>query len=57
VDTQQQAGAGFGFTWPARLPVLRPDHILHRGLTSRHSSVVVAPGSDHRAVVADLDTA
>jgi vancomycin resistance protein VanJ len=57
VDSHQQAGAGFGFTWPARLPVLRPDHILHRGLTSRQSSVVVAPGSDHRAVVADLDTA
>jgi vancomycin resistance protein VanJ len=57
VDSHQQAGAGFGFTWPARLPVLRPDHILHRGLTSRHSSVLIAPGSDHRAVMADLDTA
>ncbi|MBM2615751.1 endonuclease/exonuclease/phosphatase family protein [Actinoplanes sp. LDG1-06] len=56
-DTQEEAGAGFGFTWPARLPVLRPDHILQRGLTTRHATVVTAPGSDHRAVLADLDAA
>ena len=56
VDTQEQAGDGFGFTWPARMPVLRPDHILQRGLAARSSSVIVAPGSDHRAVIADLDT-
>jgi vancomycin resistance protein VanJ len=55
-DTQQQAGAGFGFTWPARLPLVRPDHLLQRGLTTRHAWVVTAPGSDHRAVLADLDS-
>jgi hypothetical protein len=55
-DTQQEAGAGFGFTWPSALPVVRPDHILDRGLTTRRSWVVRAPGSDHRAVVADFAT-
>jgi vancomycin resistance protein VanJ len=56
-DTQQQAGAGFGFTWPARLPLVRPDHLLQRGLITRHAWVLTAPGSDHRAVLADLDSA
>jgi vancomycin resistance protein VanJ len=56
-DSQEQAGAGFGFTWPAALPLVRPDHILERGLTTRRSWVVRAPGSDHRAVLADFDTA
>jgi vancomycin resistance protein VanJ len=55
-DTQQEAGAGFGFTWPASLPVLRPDHVLQRGMTTRRAWVTSAPGSDHRAVLADLDT-
>jgi vancomycin resistance protein VanJ len=56
-DTQQEAGAGFGFTWPAELPVMRPDHILQRGLVTQRSWVVRAPGSDHRAVLAELDAA
>jgi vancomycin resistance protein VanJ len=56
-DTQQEAGAGFGFTWPAELPVMRPDHVLQRGMSTQRSWVLRAPGSDHRAVVAELDTA
>lgn len=55
-DSQKQAGSGFGFTWPSAFPVVRPDHILERGLTTRRSWVVDAPGSDHRAVLADFDT-
>jgi vancomycin resistance protein VanJ len=54
-DTQQEAGSGFGFTWPARLPLVRPDHLLQRGMTTRRAWVIGAPGSDHRAVLADLD--
>lgn len=56
-DTQQEAGAGFGFTWPSRHPLLRPDHLLQRGMTTRKAWVLDAPGSDHRAVLADLETA
>jgi vancomycin resistance protein VanJ len=56
-DSQKEAGSGFGFTWPAAFPVVRPDHILERGLTTRRSWVVKAPGSDHRAVVADFEAA
>ncbi|MEV4348728.1 endonuclease/exonuclease/phosphatase family protein [Actinoplanes sp. NPDC049596] len=55
-DTQEDAGAGFGFTWPDTLPVVRPDHLLQRGMTTRRAWVTRAPGSDHRAVLADLDT-
>jgi vancomycin resistance protein VanJ len=55
-DTQTQAGHGFGFTWPSAFPLTRPDHILQRGMTTRQSWVVAAPGSDHRVVVADIDT-
>jgi vancomycin resistance protein VanJ len=54
-DSQKEAGSGFGFTWPASFPVVRPDHLLERGLTTRRSWVVKAPGSDHRAVLADFD--
>ncbi|PRY33013.1 endonuclease/exonuclease/phosphatase family protein [Pseudosporangium ferrugineum] len=56
-DTQQEAGAGFGFTWPAELPVMRPDHILQRGMSTQRSWVVRVPGSDHRAALAEIDTA
>ncbi|MFG1992189.1 endonuclease/exonuclease/phosphatase family protein [Actinoplanes sp. NPDC048988] len=55
-DTQQDAGAGFGFTWPDTFPVVRPDHLLQLGMATRRSWVLRAPGSDHRAVLADLDT-
>ncbi|MGC5014008.1 endonuclease/exonuclease/phosphatase family protein [Streptosporangium sp. DT93] len=53
-DAQQEAGAGFGFTWPAAFPVTRPDHILYRGMTATTASVEPAAGSDHRAAVASL---
>jgi vancomycin resistance protein VanJ len=55
-DSQKEAGSGFGFTWPSAFPVVRPDHILERGLTTQRSWVIKAPGSDHRAVLADFDT-
>ncbi|WP_246155152.1 endonuclease/exonuclease/phosphatase family protein [Saccharopolyspora hirsuta] len=46
--------AGFGFTWPAAVPLVRLDHVLYRGLTSTGADVVETRGSDHRAVLADL---
>ncbi|GAA1024138.1 hypothetical protein Aple_096650 [Acrocarpospora pleiomorpha] len=53
-DAQEQAGQGFGFTWPARFPITRPDHILYRGMTATTATVEEAAGSDHRAAVATL---
>jgi vancomycin resistance protein VanJ len=54
IDAQQEAGAGFGFTWPSGFPITRPDHILYRGLSATMAGVEDAPGSDHRAAVAVL---
>ncbi|WP_084518071.1 endonuclease/exonuclease/phosphatase family protein [Microtetraspora niveoalba] len=54
LDAQQEAGGGFGFTWPSSFPVTRPDHILYRGLTATSAGVEEATGSDHRAAVATL---
>ncbi|SBT39529.1 vancomycin resistance protein VanJ [Micromonospora auratinigra] len=51
-DAQAEAGQGFGFTWPAQLPVTRPDHVLYRGLTPTAAGVLHTPDSDHRAVTA-----
>jgi vancomycin resistance protein VanJ len=53
-DAQEEAGGGFGFTWPSAFPITRPDHILYRGLTATSAGVERAPGSDHRAAVASL---
>jgi vancomycin resistance protein VanJ len=51
-DAQADAGRGPGFTWPAALPLTRPDHVLYRGLTAAYAKVVRTPASDHRAVTA-----
>ncbi|MDG4766302.1 endonuclease/exonuclease/phosphatase family protein [Solwaraspora sp. WMMD406] len=51
-DAQADAGSGPGFTWPAPLPVTRPDHVLYRGFTATAAGVVRTPASDHRAVFA-----
>ncbi|ACZ85804.1 endonuclease/exonuclease/phosphatase family protein [Streptosporangium roseum] len=53
-DAQQEAGTGFGFTWPSSFPITRPDHILYRGLTATAAGVEPAAGSDHRAAFASL---
>jgi vancomycin resistance protein VanJ len=53
-DTQAAAGRGLGFTWPSSFPLVRPDHIMTRGMTATQSSVVDTSGSDHRAITAGL---
>ncbi|MER7894105.1 endonuclease/exonuclease/phosphatase family protein [Micromonospora sp. NPDC094482] len=53
-DAQAEAGRGLGFTWPARVPVTRPDHVLYRGLTATSAGVLRTPASDHRAVTASF---
>lgn len=55
LDAFQQAGLGAGATYPAALPLVRIDYILHtrdlRALTCRTGP---AAGSDHLPVIADL---
>ncbi len=53
-DSRDTVRGGFGFTWPARFPLTRPDHVLGRGMTSMSDQVLDAGGSDHRAVVVGL---
>ena len=56
VSAQAKAGAGFGFTWPARFPVVRLDDVLARGLAPVASVVLpaVGPQQAHRPIEADL---
>ncbi|WP_243712631.1 endonuclease/exonuclease/phosphatase family protein [Actinomadura sp. 6K520] len=49
-----EAGDGFGFTWPARFPVVRIDQILVRGVAPRSAWVLPATGSDHLPVAAGI---
>jgi vancomycin resistance protein VanJ len=51
----QTGGAGLGFTWPSPFPLVRPDHIMVRGIDVANAWTVTAPGSDHRGTVASLD--
>lgn len=51
---QEAAGHGFGFTWPATLPVVRIDQILVRGVKAESSWVLPATGSDHLPVAAAI---
>ncbi|MFF0345515.1 endonuclease/exonuclease/phosphatase family protein [Kribbella sp. NPDC004875] len=53
-SAQGAAGTGFGFTWPAKFPMARIDHILVRGVTPTKAWVMSPTGSDHRPVVAEL---
>jgi vancomycin resistance protein VanJ len=54
-ESQQAAGTGFGFTWPAAFPVTRPDHLLARGMTALSAGTFPATGSDHLGISASLD--
>ena len=51
-SAQDDAGAGFGLSWPAAFPVLRIDQILARSLTARSAWVLPATGSDHLPLAA-----
>lgn len=53
-DSRRVAGGGFGFTWPAKAPVTRPDHVLSKGFEVVSDAVLAAHGSDHRAILATL---
>lgn len=53
-DSRRVVGGGFGFTWPANVPVTRPDHVLSKGFAVVTDAVLDAHGSDHRAILATL---
>lgn len=53
-SVQEEAGDGFGFSYPADFPVVRIDQILVRGVTADTSWVLPATGSDHRPVAAGV---
>ncbi|MET9604495.1 endonuclease/exonuclease/phosphatase family protein [Streptomyces sp. NPDC006512] len=53
-SAQEAAGAGPGFSWPARFPVARIDQILVRGLTPVSAHTLPPTASDHLPVAASL---
>lgn len=53
-SAQEVAGNGFGFSWPAKFPVVRIDQILVRGVEPRSSWSLPATGSDHLPVAAGI---
>ncbi|MGH4031368.1 endonuclease/exonuclease/phosphatase family protein [Actinomycetota bacterium Odt1-20B] len=53
-SAQAEAGNGFGFTWPAKFPMVRIDQILVRGVVAESSRVLSATGSDHLPVAAGI---
>ncbi|MFE7513516.1 endonuclease/exonuclease/phosphatase family protein [Streptomyces sp. NPDC057540] len=54
VSAQAEAGAGFGFTWPARLPVVRIDQILLGDVRAASAWTLPATASDHLPVAARI---
>ncbi|UIR23127.1 endonuclease/exonuclease/phosphatase family protein [Streptomyces spinosirectus] len=53
-SAQDEAGDGFGFSWPAAFPVARIDQILVRGVRPQSAQVLPSTGSDHRPVAASV---
>jgi endonuclease/exonuclease/phosphatase (EEP) superfamily protein YafD len=55
VDTHAELGRGWAPTWPAAFPLVQIDHVLHGpGWAAVSASEHLLPGTDHRAVVAEL---
>ncbi|MFI6638707.1 endonuclease/exonuclease/phosphatase family protein [Streptomyces sp. NPDC050504] len=53
-SAQEEAGDGFGFSWPASFPVARIDQVLVKGATPLSSWTLPRTGSDHLPVAASL---
>jgi vancomycin resistance protein VanJ len=54
LSAQDKAGNGFGFSWPAKFPMVRIDQIFTRGMEPQSSWVLPSTGSDHRPVAAHV---
>lgn len=53
-SAQDEAGDGFGFSWPAGLPMARIDQVFTAGVRPVASWTLPATGSDHLPVAASL---
>jgi endonuclease/exonuclease/phosphatase (EEP) superfamily protein YafD len=53
-DAHDARGRGLVRTWPAAAPLLHLDHVLVRDLEVVQVGEAQVPGSDHKAVVADI---
>ncbi|MGA5218102.1 endonuclease/exonuclease/phosphatase family protein [Streptomyces cinereoruber] len=54
VSAQTEAGAGFGFTWPTRLPAVRIDQMLLGGVRAASAWTLPATAGDHLPVAARI---
>ncbi|MGQ4516106.1 endonuclease/exonuclease/phosphatase family protein [Streptomyces sp. DW26H14] len=54
-STQGAAGDGYGFSWPASLPMARIDQIMVRGVTPKSSWTLPRTGSDHLPIAARVE--
>jgi vancomycin resistance protein VanJ len=54
-STQGAAGSGFGFSWPAALPMARIDQIMVRGVEPTSSWTLPRTPSDHLPVAARVE--
>jgi vancomycin resistance protein VanJ len=54
LSAQDEAGDGFGFSWPAGLPMARIDQVFVTGVRPVASWTLPATGSDHLPVAASL---
>ena len=53
-SAQDAAGNGFGFSWPAKFPIVRIDQILVRGVKPANARLLPPTGSDHLPVAAGI---
>ncbi len=51
----EEAGRGFGYTFPAKFPLVRIDHVWLRGARALNARVLNVRGSDHRPLLVDLE--
>ena len=54
-SAQGSAGSGFGFSWPASLPMARIDQIMTRGVTPTDAWTLPRTGSDHLPIAAHIE--
>jgi vancomycin resistance protein VanJ len=54
-SAQGSAGVGFGFSWPADMPIARVDQIMSRGIIPTSAWTLPRTGSDHLPIGAHFE--